>query len=102
MKELSDTWEAVIGLEMHVQLNTRSKLFSPAPNRFGDEPNTNISFVCTGQPRQPSCPQQSCARPSIWMRRGLSSMLVRDRKVYFYPDGHRLPVTQYRAYSYRW
>ena len=43
-------WEAVIGLEIHAELNTKSKLFSSAPNRFGDEPNTNITEVCTGQP----------------------------------------------------
>ncbi len=51
MKDLPlNQWELVIGLEIHVQLNTRSKLFSSAPNRFGDDPNTNISTVCTGQP----------------------------------------------------
>jgi len=51
MKDLPyDLWETVIGLEIHVQLNTKTKLFSTAPNRFGDEPNTNISEVCTGQP----------------------------------------------------
>ena len=42
--------EAVVGLEIHAQLNTRSKLFSCAPNRFGDDPNTNITEICTGQP----------------------------------------------------
>ncbi len=45
-----EDWEAVIGLEIHVELNTKSKLFSSAPNRFGDDPNTNITEVCTGQP----------------------------------------------------
>ena len=44
-----DLWEPVIGLEIHAQLNTKSKLFSRAPNRFGDEPNTNISVFCTGR-----------------------------------------------------
>ncbi|MFN4175286.1 MAG: Asp-tRNA(Asn)/Glu-tRNA(Gln) amidotransferase GatCAB subunit B, partial [Parachlamydiaceae bacterium] len=43
-------WEIIIGLEIHAELNTKSKLFSSAPNRFGDEPNTNITEVCTGQP----------------------------------------------------
>ena len=45
-----ENWEPVIGLEIHVQLNTKSKIFSSAPNRFGDEPNTNIGIVDTGQP----------------------------------------------------
>ena len=43
-------WEPVIGLEIHVQLNTATKLFSAAPNRFGDEPNSNITELCTGEP----------------------------------------------------
>lgn len=43
-------WEAIIGLEIRVALNTKSKLFSCAPNHFGDPPNTNITPVCTGQP----------------------------------------------------
>ena len=47
---LYEQWQPVIGLEVHVQLNTRSKLFSCAHNRFGDEPNTNIGNVCTAQP----------------------------------------------------
>jgi len=45
-----EMWEPIIGLEIHVQLNTKSKLFSSAANRFGDEPNTNITEVCTAQP----------------------------------------------------
>ena len=45
-----DGWEPVIGLEIHTQLNTKTKLFSHAPNHFGDEPNTNISPVDLGLP----------------------------------------------------
>ena len=47
MTSSDQNWEAVIGLEIHVQLKTRSKLFSSAPNHFGDEPNTNIGIVDT-------------------------------------------------------
>ena len=47
---MSNEWETIIGLEIHAELNTKSKLFSVAPNRFGDEPNTNITEVCTGMP----------------------------------------------------
>ena len=43
-------WEVVVGLEVHVELATETKLFSHAPNRFGDEPNTNITPVCLGLP----------------------------------------------------
>ncbi|EPP38990.1 gatB/GatE catalytic domain protein, partial [Chlamydia psittaci 84-8471/1] len=45
MSDVYADWESVIGLEVHVELNTESKLFSCARNRFGDEPNTNISPV---------------------------------------------------------
>ena len=45
-----EEWEPVIGLEIHAQLKTRSKIFSRSPNHFGDEPNTNIEFTDTGQP----------------------------------------------------
>ena len=38
-------WETVVGLEVHVELATETKLFSHAPNRFGDAPNTNITPV---------------------------------------------------------
>ena len=43
-------YEAVIGLEVHVELATVTKLFSASPNRFGDEPNTNIDPVTLGLP----------------------------------------------------
>ena len=67
---LYEDWEPVIGLEIHVQLNTRSKLFSPAPNHFGDEPNTNITDVCTGQPGAlPVLNKEAVKKPSIWLRR---------------------------------
>ena len=43
-------WEAVIGLEVHVQLKTRTKIFCSCENRFGGEPNTRICPVCLGLP----------------------------------------------------
>ena len=43
-------WETVVGLEVHVELATDTKLFSAAPSRFGDEPNTNVTPVCLGLP----------------------------------------------------
>ena len=44
------TYEAVIGLEVHVQLLTATKMFCRCPNRFGAEPNTNVCPVCLGYP----------------------------------------------------
>ena len=47
---LPEGWEMVVGLEVHVELDTKTKLFSASPNRFGDEPNTNIDPVTLGLP----------------------------------------------------
>ncbi|HET7522569.1 MAG TPA: hypothetical protein VFJ79_00335, partial [Acidimicrobiales bacterium] len=41
-------WETVIGLEVHAELRTRTKLFCSCRNSFGDEPNTNVCPVCLG------------------------------------------------------
>ena len=46
----SESWEAVIGLETHVQLNTKSKIFTSASTVFGDAPNTHIDPVVCGLP----------------------------------------------------
>ena len=47
---LVDGWELIVGLEVHVELATATKLFSASANRFGDEPNTNIDPVTLGLP----------------------------------------------------
>src|ERR1700677_1128727 len=93
-------WEPVIGLEIHVQLNTQSKLFSAAPNRFGDEPNTNISDVCTGQPGSLPVLNKEAVRKAVQFgcavhaRVALESKF--DRKSYFYPDSPRnFQITQF-------
>ena len=46
-----DDWEIVVGLEVHCELATVTKLFCGCPNMFGDEPNTNVCPVCLGLPR---------------------------------------------------
>lgn len=48
----TDKYEAVIGIETHVQLNTRTKAFCSCPSEFGAEPNTNVCPVCLGHPVQ--------------------------------------------------
>jgi aspartyl-tRNA(Asn)/glutamyl-tRNA(Gln) amidotransferase subunit B len=93
-------WEPVIGLEIHVQLNTRSKLFSSAPNRFGDEPNTNISAVCTGQPGSLPVLNQEAVRKAVQFGLAVHATVARvsafDRKSYFYPDSPRnFQITQF-------
>ena len=50
---MDNNWEPVIGLEVHVQLNTNSKLFSGAPNKFGGEANSQASLIDLGYPGTP-------------------------------------------------
>lgn len=97
-----DLWEPVIGLEIHAQLNTKSKLFSPAPNQFGDEPNTNISVICTGQPGALPLLNREAVRKAVQfgLAIGAKISLVSsfDRKSYFYPDSPRnFQITQYET-----
>ena len=47
---LKDDWELIVGLEVHVELGTKTKLFCGCVNQFGDEPNTNVCPVCLGLP----------------------------------------------------
>ncbi len=95
-----DMWEVVIGLEIHVQLNTKSKLFSSAPNRFGDEPNTNITELCTGQPGTLPVLNKEAVRKAILfglaVNAKISEVSTFDRKSYFYPDTPRnFQITQF-------
>ena len=82
-------WETVVGLEVHVELATETKLFSHAPNRFGDAPNTNITPVCLGL--QGSLPVLNRRAVELAMTIGLAlgceiRPSVFHRKNYFYPD----------------
>lgn len=93
-------WQPVIGLEVHVELNTKAKLFSPAPNRFGDEPNKNISDVCTGQPGTLPVLNKEAVRKAVLFGCAIDARIANysrfDRKSYFYPDSPRnFQITQY-------
>jgi aspartyl-tRNA(Asn)/glutamyl-tRNA(Gln) amidotransferase subunit B len=82
-------WELVVGLEVHVELATRTKLFSGSPNRFGDEPNTNIDPVTLGLPG--ALPVLNREAVELAMRIGLAlnctvQPCIFHRKNYFYPD----------------
>ena len=84
-----DGWEMVVGLEVHVELATATKLFSASPNRFGDEPNTNIDPVTLGLPG--ALPVLNRQAVELAMRIGLAlNCTVQPctfaRKNYFYPD----------------
>ena len=95
-----DEWEPVIGLEIHLELNTRSKLFSSAANRFGDEPNTNISVVCTGHPGVLPILNKEAVKKAVLLGHALRAQVAPysrfDRKSYFYPDSPRnFQITQF-------
>ena len=84
-----DGWEMVVGLEVHVELATATKLFSGSPNRFGDEPNTNIDPVTLGLPG--ALPVLNRQAVELAMRIGLAlnctvQRCTFARKNYFYPD----------------
>ncbi len=86
---LPDGWEMVIGLEVHVELLTRTKLFSPSRNVFGGEPNTNIDPVSLGLPG--ALPVLNRAAVELAIRAGLALNCTVQasafaRKNYFYPD----------------
>jgi aspartyl-tRNA(Asn)/glutamyl-tRNA(Gln) amidotransferase subunit B len=83
-------YEPVIGLEVHCQLLTRTKIFCSCRNRFGDEPNTNVCPVCIGLPG--ALPVLSRESVTLAMRAGLATHCtvqprsIFARKNYFYPD----------------
>lgn len=86
---LPDGWELICGLEVHVELATKTKLFSGSPNRFGDEPNTNIDPVTLGLPG--ALPVLNEHAVELAMRIGLAlnctiQPCTFHRKNYFYPD----------------
>jgi aspartyl-tRNA(Asn)/glutamyl-tRNA(Gln) amidotransferase subunit B len=84
------TWETVIGLEVHVQLSTRTKMFCADRTTFGDPPNTNVCPVCLGLPGALPVPNAEAirlaARAAIALGCTVHETSVFARKNYFYPD----------------
>ncbi len=83
-------WEMVIGLEVHAQVASESKLFSGAPVEFGSEPNENVSFVDAGFPGMlPVINEKAieqAVRTGLAINAQINTHSVFDRKNYFYPD----------------
>ena len=93
-------WEAVIGLEIHVQLSTRSKMFCRCPNEPGGEPNTRICPVCTAQPGALPVANRAAVERTIAVGLALESEIAAHstfhRKNYFYPDSPKAyQISQY-------
>ena len=83
-------WEAVIGLETHVELQTNSKMFCGCPVDFGDEPNTAVCPVCLALPGALPVPNREAIEGILSIGDALDCTLTEDslfyRKNYFYPD----------------
>jgi aspartyl-tRNA(Asn)/glutamyl-tRNA(Gln) amidotransferase subunit B len=83
-------WEIVIGMEVHAQVISNSKLFSGASTEFGAEPNNNVSLVDAAMPGMLPVINQECVRQAVRTGLGLKAQInnrsVFDRKNYFYPD----------------
>jgi aspartyl-tRNA(Asn)/glutamyl-tRNA(Gln) amidotransferase subunit B len=83
-------WEAVIGLETHVQLGTASKIFTAASTSFGDDPNTHIDPVVCGLPGTLPVLNQKVLEYAVKASLALNLQVAEhskfDRKQYFYPD----------------
>jgi aspartyl-tRNA(Asn)/glutamyl-tRNA(Gln) amidotransferase subunit B len=90
MNAIATRYETVIGLEVHVQLNTQTKLFCSCPNHFGDEPNTNTCPVCLGLPGTLPVLNEQSLTHAIMIGLALNCQIAPvtkfDRKQYFYPD----------------
>jgi aspartyl-tRNA(Asn)/glutamyl-tRNA(Gln) amidotransferase subunit B len=96
----STEYEAVIGLETHVQLKTKSKMWCGCANQFGALPNTNVCPVCLGMPGVLPVANEEALRLTVLcgllLNCGIPNYAKFDRKNYFYPDAAKnYQVTQY-------
>src|SRR6202795_5081949 len=94
--------EVVIGLEIHAQVTSQSKLFSGASTAFGGEPNSHVSLVDAAMPGMLPVINEECVRQAVRTGLGLNAKInlrsVFDRKNYFYPDlpqGYQ--ISQYKS-----
>jgi len=95
-----ENWETIIGLEIHTQLNTLTKMFGSEPYHFGSEPNTDIGVVSTGQPGTLPVVNQEAVRKAVQfgcaVHAHISLVSRFDRKSYFYPDNPKnYQITQF-------
>jgi len=83
-------WEVIIGMEVHAQVTSQSKLFSGSSTEFGNPPNSNVSFVDAAMPGMLPVINEECVKQAVRTGLGLKAQInkrsVFDRKNYFYPD----------------
>ena len=83
-------WEVVLGLEVHAQINTLSKLFSPSATGYGAEPNSQVNLIDAGMPGALPVINEECVKQAVITGLGLNAKInlksIFDRKNYFYPD----------------
>ena len=96
---LVEGWELIVGLEVHVELETATKLFCGCVNRFGAEPNTNVCPTCLGLPGSLPVMNERAVELAMILGRALGCEVNRSvmaRKNYFYPDMPKdFQTTQY-------
>jgi aspartyl-tRNA(Asn)/glutamyl-tRNA(Gln) amidotransferase subunit B len=102
IKGATGDWEVVIGLEVHAQVTSQSKLFSGASTAFGGAPNSHVSLVDAAMPGMLPVINAECIRQAVRTGLGLEACInlrsVFDRKNYFYPDlplGYQ--ISQYKS-----
>jgi len=102
IKGTTGDWEAVIGMEVHAQVTSKSKLFSGASTAFGGEPNSHVSLLDAAMPGMLPVINEECVRQAVRTGLGLNAKInlrsVFDRKNYFYPDlpqGYQ--ISQYKS-----
>jgi aspartyl-tRNA(Asn)/glutamyl-tRNA(Gln) amidotransferase subunit B len=102
IKGATGDWEVVIGLEIHAQVTSQSKLFSGASTAFGGEPNSHVSLVDAAMPGMLPVINEECIKQAVRTGLGLKARInlksVFDRKNYFYPDlpqGYQ--ISQYKS-----
>jgi len=102
IKGATADWEVVIGLEVHAQVTSQSKLFSGASTAFGGAPNSHVSLVDAAMPGMLPVINAECIKQAVRTGLGLNATInlrsVFDRKNYFYPDlpqGYQ--ISQYKS-----
>ena len=102
IKGATGDWEMVIGLEIHAQVTSNSKLFSGASTEFGGAPNDHVSLVDAAMPGMLPVINEECVAQAVRTGLGLNAQInlrsVFDRKNYFYPDSPQgYQISQYKS-----